>query len=165
MICQSEPESDIKFTMTYRSTKNVKSLVLLFGKISPIATPYVMISRQYLVKNHEQNTINEVHSIKLSLFLDGQEDKDSMKIKEDYVLRNIAGSLIVVPVGEQVVDFKGIMTLNSSGGFIWKCLSDGITYEDLLGRILEKYDIDTETAQKDLDEFILKVRMAGALDE
>ncbi|MEQ8174746.1 MAG: PqqD family protein [Syntrophomonadaceae bacterium] len=88
-----------------------------------------------------------------------------MKIKKDYLLREIAGVHIVVPVGERVIDFKGMMTLNDSGCFIWKCLSDNITYEQLLSSILDEYEIEEATARTDLDEFLNTARENGVLDE
>ena len=48
-----------------------------------------------------------------------------MKIKEGFVLRTIAGSNIVVPVGAASIDFNGMITLNDSGAFLWKELEQG----------------------------------------
>ena len=88
-----------------------------------------------------------------------------MKIKKGYLLREIAGSYVVVPVGERVIDFKGIMTLNDTGHFIWKCLSDDISYSQLLSKILEEYEIDELTTKGDLDEFLTSARGSGVLEE
>ena len=35
-----------------------------------------------------------------------------MKIKEGFILKEIAGSFVVVPVGEDVVDFSVLLFLN-----------------------------------------------------
>lgn len=88
-----------------------------------------------------------------------------MKVKKGYLVREIAGCNIVVPVGERVIDFKGIMTLNDTGSFIWKCLSDDISYDQLLSSILDEYEIDEITAKADLDEFVDKARESGVLEE
>lgn len=88
-----------------------------------------------------------------------------MKVKSDYLLREIAGCHIVVPVGERVIEFKGMMTLNETGGFIWKCLSEDITYSRLLSSILDEYEIDEATARADLDEFLASARENGVLEE
>lgn len=88
-----------------------------------------------------------------------------MKIKDGYVLREIADSSIVVPVGEKVIDFKGMMTLNESGAFLWKCLAADISYEQLLHSFLEEYEVGEETAKADLDDFINEARESGVLDE
>lgn len=88
-----------------------------------------------------------------------------MKIKEGYLLREIAGTHIVVPIGERVIDFKGLMTLNGTGSFIWKCLSEDTSYDALLARILDEYEVSGETARKDLDEFLGAARESGVLQE
>lgn len=88
-----------------------------------------------------------------------------MKIKEGYLVREIAGCHIVVPVGERVIEFKGIMTLNDTGNFIWKCISDEKTYHQLLSEILNEYEIDEETARADLGEFLASARESGVLEE
>ena len=52
-----------------------------------------------------------------------------MKIKEGYLLREVAGSNIVVPVGSGNMDFSGVITLNEVGSFIWKQLEKDTTKE------------------------------------
>ena len=42
-----------------------------------------------------------------------------MKIKDGFAKRNIAGSDIVVPIGENAKEFNGMITLNETGGFLW----------------------------------------------
>lgn len=88
-----------------------------------------------------------------------------MKIKNGYLLREIADTFIVVPVGERVIEFKGMMTLNKSGAFIWNSLVNELSYPDLLEAILAKYEIDHDTAAKDLDEFLGLARANGVIEE
>lgn len=42
-----------------------------------------------------------------------------MKIKEGFILRNVAGSYVVVPIGEATLDFNGMMSLNETGAFLF----------------------------------------------
>lgn len=54
-----------------------------------------------------------------------------MKIKEGYLLREVAGSNIVVPIGEGELNFSGVITLNDVGAFsgeILKRLYKGRTF-------------------------------------
>ncbi|NBJ14682.1 MAG: PqqD family protein [Dehalobacter sp. 4CP] len=88
-----------------------------------------------------------------------------MKIKEGYLVRKIADCYIVVPVGERVIEFKGIMTLNDTGNFIWRGLTEDISYNQLLASILDEYEIDEVTAKADLDDFIQSARESGVLEE
>lgn len=77
-----------------------------------------------------------------------------MKIKDDFVKIRIADECFVVPVGEQAVDFYGIITLNGTAEFMWDCLEEDKTREELITVMLEEYDIDRTTAETDIDEFI-----------
>jgi len=88
-----------------------------------------------------------------------------VKLKKGYLVREIADCHIVVPIGERVIEFKGIMTLNNTGSFIWNCLTNDISYSQLLSSILDEYEIDEATAKADLDEFLNAARGSGVLEE
>ena len=80
-----------------------------------------------------------------------------MKIKEGFILRNVAGSFVVVPIGQATLDFNGMMNLNETGAFLFEKMIEGITREDLIKALTDEYDVDEETATKDVDAFIEKV--------
>lgn len=78
-----------------------------------------------------------------------------MKIREGYILRQLAEEYMVVAVGKAAKDFNGMIRLNETGAFIWKKLETGCTEEELVRNILERYDgIDVKSAQKDLRNFL-----------
>lgn len=88
-----------------------------------------------------------------------------MKIKSGFVLREIAGAPVIIPVGERVIEFKGMLMPNETGSFIWRKLTAEITYDDLLSAILDEYEVDEATARADLDGFLAEARKIGAIDE
>lgn len=77
-----------------------------------------------------------------------------MKIKKDFILRTVAGQNLVVPVGEEGINFNGIITLNNSGKLLFEAMKQDIERVDLIKIMLDKYDIDKDTAEKDVDDFI-----------
>ena len=83
-----------------------------------------------------------------------------MKIKDGFVLREVAGSFIVVAVGEAVKNFKGIINLNETGAFLWRVLEQGATKDELVAKLLSEYDVDEATAITDIDAFINKLSEA-----
>ncbi len=87
-----------------------------------------------------------------------------MKIKDGFMLREVAGQWVVIPLGERVVEFNGIMTLSESGALLWKQMEQNITEEELLKVILAEYSVDEETAREDISEFIKKINTAGLLE-
>lgn len=87
-----------------------------------------------------------------------------MKIKDGYLAREVAGSKIVVPVGERTVNFNGIITLNETAGFLWDRLATGAEKAELLTALLAEYDIDEATATADIETFIAKLKDADLLE-
>ena len=83
-----------------------------------------------------------------------------MKIKDGFILREVAGSFVVVAVGEAVKEFNGIVNLNETGAFLWKMLEKGATKEQLIKALLDEYDVDETTAEKDVAAFIEKLQEA-----
>ena len=72
-----------------------------------------------------------------------------MKIKKDFILRKVADSYVVVPVGKLTLDFNGIINLNETGAFLFELLQEGAEKEDLLRKLLEEYDVTPEKAAAD----------------
>ena len=67
-----------------------------------------------------------------------------MKIKNGFV----------VPVGRATNDFNGMITLNDSGSFFWDCLTHETTIDEVVEKVISEYDIDEETAKRDIEKFI-----------
>ena len=84
-----------------------------------------------------------------------------MKIKDGFILREVAGSFIVVAVGEAVKTFRGLINLNETGAFLWKMAEKGTTKEEMVKALLETYDVDEATAAKDVDNFTAKLQEAN----
>ncbi|MCX8128623.1 MAG: PqqD family protein [Clostridia bacterium] len=87
-----------------------------------------------------------------------------MQIKSGFMLREVAGSWIVVPLGQRVVEFNGLMTLSESGALIWKMLDAGAETEELISIITSEYDIDEDTAREDIHELIAALEQKGLIE-
>ncbi len=86
-----------------------------------------------------------------------------MKIVDGYILKNIADSYVVVPIGSRSVDFSSIISVNDTGAFIWEQLETETTPEKILQNMLEQYDVSEEQAKADIDAFIEKLKEAELL--
>ncbi len=86
-----------------------------------------------------------------------------MKIAPGYLLRKIAGKNIVISVNDNL-NFNGMITLNETGVFFWNLLQKDITKDELLKNVLEEFDVSSEEASKDIDEFIEKLRSVNILE-
>lgn len=81
-----------------------------------------------------------------------------MKIKKKFLLREVMGENILVPVGDSDTTFNGIASLNDIGVFIWQNIESAKDEEELLQRILDEYEVDRDVAKADLDEFLGKLK-------
>lgn len=77
-----------------------------------------------------------------------------MKIREGFVLREIAGTHVVVPIGQNVVELSLMMTLNESGAFLWKQLTTDIEKNTLIEAFKATYDLEAELALRDVEDFL-----------
>ena len=80
------------------------------------------------------------------------------------MLREAAGETVVVPFGEEALNFQGIISLNETGAFLWKQLEQSCEVDTLVKALLNEYEIDEDTANNDVNDFVEKVRKAGVLD-
>ena len=87
-----------------------------------------------------------------------------MTIKNDFELKEIAGSFVVFPVGVAAIDFNGMLTLNETGAFLWNKLKNGADKEELVDAICAEYSVDSATAGADIDAFLQKLNDIGCLD-
>ena len=88
-----------------------------------------------------------------------------MKIKKGFVLQEIAGSNVVVPVGEASAILNGIINLNASGLFLWNLLTKGADQEQLVNSLIAEYDIPNDKASRDVNVFLDTLRKTGCLEE
>ena len=88
-----------------------------------------------------------------------------MKIKEGFILRKVSEAYVVIAVGEAAKDFNGMITLNSTGAFLWEKLSQGCeTKNQLVDALLDEYDVPGEIAAADVDKFLEKLEKASLIE-
>ena len=87
-----------------------------------------------------------------------------MKRSSSFLLQNVAGTVVVVPVGEATAKFPGMMRLNETGAYLWGLLEQEQTVDSLTQALMAQYEIDEETAQRDVEAFLEKLRPTGAVE-
>mgnify|MGYP004627442163 CR=1 FL=1 len=86
-----------------------------------------------------------------------------MKFKKEFILREIVGEFILVPINKSISKFDGLITTNEVGKFIWENYESSKDEEDLLHKILEEYEVEEKEAKEDLDEFLDKLRQVDII--
>ena len=84
-----------------------------------------------------------------------------MKRSKDFELVNIADEHLAVPVGEKASTFRGVVTLTEAASFLLAHITEDVNSDDLVSMLVENYEVDIETAQKDVLEFIKQMETIG----
>lgn len=79
-----------------------------------------------------------------------------MKLKEGFILQEVAGETVVLPTGDSL-DVNMMITLNSTARFLWERMEQETTKDALVDALLAEYGIDRGTAQLCVDNFIEKL--------
>ena len=88
-----------------------------------------------------------------------------MKLDKNFVLRRVVDNAVLVPFGQKMIDFNGMISLNKVGAFLAEKLQEETTLEALVVAVVEKYDVDAETAAADVSRFLDELRANKALAE
>ena len=88
-----------------------------------------------------------------------------MKRNSNFLLREVAGTLVIVPVGEATVDFPGMITVNATGAYLWELLENTQTVETLTQALVERYEVDEEQAMADVKVFTERLLRVDAIVE
>ena len=88
-----------------------------------------------------------------------------MKIKENYVMREVAGQAIVIAIGEESERFKGMINLNRTGRDVWLYMEKGLDSDEIAKKISEKYEVDLNVAKHDIESMIARLYKAGVLEK
>lgn len=79
-----------------------------------------------------------------------------MKLKEGFILQEVAGETVVLPTGEDL-DMNMMITLNSTARFLWERMEQETTKDALVDAVLAEYGVDRGTAQLCVDNFVEKL--------
>lgn len=86
-----------------------------------------------------------------------------MRIEKEFVLREIAGDYIIIPIGKTALEFNGLITVNEVGVTIWNMLQEEVTFDQLVQGILDEYDVEEDVVREDIQEFLDALAKDGIL--
>ncbi|MBR7178978.1 MAG: PqqD family protein [Oscillospiraceae bacterium] len=85
-----------------------------------------------------------------------------MKIKDGFLLRQVAGQSVVLPTGNEM-NLNMMITLNDTGAFLWEHLQTETDENALVAAVLREYDVDADTARRCVADFVKKLNANGFL--
>ena len=86
-----------------------------------------------------------------------------MKLKDGFLLRNIAGQNVVLPSGGDL-DLNMMITLNDTGAFLWEKMQQETDQAALVAALLAEYDVDEVRADAAVEGFVKKLEDNGFLE-
>ena len=88
-----------------------------------------------------------------------------MKIRGDFVIRQVLDSIIAVPTGQTALQLNGMVMLNAVSRVIWSCLEQETTPEAIVAVVTDTFEVDAAEAEADVLAFIDQLRDAQLLEE
>lgn len=88
-----------------------------------------------------------------------------MRVSDQFILREIAGDSILIPVGKVAMSVKGLIALSETGAFLYNILKENSTHEDLVTALTSEYEVSKIEAVADIDAFLDQMRQLNMLVE
>ena len=87
-----------------------------------------------------------------------------MKRNENFVLKELMGSFVLVPIGEAAMNLNGVITLNETAKFLWDAAEGEFELDDLVDAIIGEYEVDIATATEGAEVFLKRMKEEGCIE-
>ena len=88
-----------------------------------------------------------------------------MKIKKGFELRKVCDENIIISHGVENINFTKVITLNDSATTLWnKVMGKDFTEDELVNILLDEYEVDKETAAKDVKTLVASWKEAELIE-
>lgn len=88
-----------------------------------------------------------------------------MRLKGTFTLREVAGEILVIPVGKTAMELNGMIILNPVSKVIWESLEKGASQDALLEAVTDAFEVEPREAMADILEFLEELRKQNLLVE
>ena len=85
-----------------------------------------------------------------------------MKLKESFVTHKNKGDYMMI---DATGEFSGLVHSNATTAFIVGGLKNDTTREEIIAKMLDKYDAPKSKISQDVDRIISSLKSIGAIDE
>ncbi|MGN1202404.1 MAG: PqqD family protein [Eubacterium sp.] len=85
-----------------------------------------------------------------------------MKLKESFVTHKNKDDYMMIDASGK---FAGLIHSNATTAFIVECLGTETTREEIIQKMLDKYDAEETDVARDVDKIINALKSIGAVDE
>lgn len=88
-----------------------------------------------------------------------------MKLKYDFLLRDVGDRAVAVAVGEGSENFQGIISMNRSSKVIFEMLREETSEEEILQKLMKQYNGTEAFFREEIRKMVMKLRNGGVLTE
>ncbi|MBR1823667.1 MAG: PqqD family protein [Ruminococcus sp.] len=86
-----------------------------------------------------------------------------MKLNNGFLAHDDGESKLLVSTG--AVNFSGLVRSNPTAGFIIECLENETTEDEIVAKMLKKWDVAEEVARHDVRKIVKQLKGIGAIDD
>ena len=86
-----------------------------------------------------------------------------MKLKNGFMLKELAGEYVVVSVDTRL-NLNGMITLNETAKTIWQSLEKGAEMQDIVKALTDEFEVDEAAALSAAESFVVKLKELDFLD-
>lgn len=86
-----------------------------------------------------------------------------MRANKNFVLRNVGGRSVAVPIGEECKRFNGVIKLNETAKWIFESVESGLMEDEAVAAMTEQYEVSLEHARESYRNTVEKMLAAGLL--
>lgn len=79
---------------------------------------------------------------------------EKYRVNPEFITREIAGEVILVPVGSASARFNGLASLNATGYYLWNLLAQPRTRGELSAALAKEYELTPQESAADVDAFL-----------
>ena len=88
-----------------------------------------------------------------------------MKLRGEFVVRQIMDDVVVIPVGETALQLNGMILLNAVSKVIWECLEQDTDLDRIVTAITDAFEVSAQEARADTQGFLEKLRNLQMLED
>ena len=88
-----------------------------------------------------------------------------MKLKYDFLLRDVGDRAVAVAVGEGSESCQGIISMNRSSKAIFEMLREETSEEEILQKLMKQYNGTEAFFREEIRKMVMKLRNGGVLTE
>ncbi len=83
------------------------------------------------------------------------------RINAKYIIREIAGEYLAVPLGAGEGNASQIVILNPVSKVIWEALQKDVTLNELVEKVTASFNVSREEAETDTKDFLFELLQLG----